>query len=157
MAASVLGLPYWLHSAPLALLLLSFWLARLNRFKLANPLLFRSRRARSEASRDISEAEAFIRTGKAGQAVAVLYDSFMDYLSDKCGVKVSALTIRKASELVKKRFPKVTERSLDEIRELWEALELRHYAPSASGAEGASDLAKKYSLLIERLEKELRS
>ena len=156
LASSVLVLPPWLHSAPLALLLLSFWLARFNRFKLANPLLFRARRARGEASRDIDEAEALIKAGKTSEAVAVLYDSFMDYLSDKCGVKVSALTIKKASELVRRRFPKVTERALEEIKELWAALELRHYAPSASGTEGASDLAKKYSLLIELLEKELR-
>jgi len=156
LASSILELPYWTHSIPVALLLLSFWLARFNRFKLANPLLFRSRRARSEASRDIDEAEAFIKAGKPNEAVSVLYDSFMNYLSDKCGVKVSALTIRKAAELVKSRFPSATQRSLDEICELWAALELRHFSPEAAGSEGASDLSKKYSLLVELLEKELK-
>ncbi len=156
LAASILQLPYWTHLIPVALLLLSFWLARLNRFKLANPLLFKFRKARSEASRDIDKAEALIKASKPNEAVSVLYDSFMEYLSDKCGVKVSALTIKKASELVKARFPSATERSLDEVRELWAALELRHFSPEAAGSEGASDLAKKYSLLLLMLEKELR-
>ncbi len=156
LAASVLALPYWTHAFPVVLLLLCFWLARMNRFKLANPLLFRFRKARSEASRDIDEAEALIKTNKPNEAVSVLYDSFMNYLSDKCGVKVSALTIRKAAGLVKSRFPAATDRSLEEICELWAALELRHFSPEAAGSEGASDLAKKYSLLLELLEKELR-
>ena len=156
LAFSVLALPYWTHSIPVALLLLSFWLARMNRYKLANPLLFRFRMARSEASRNIHEAEALIKAGKPNEAVSMLYESFMVYLSDKCGVKVSALTIRKAAELVKKRFPSATERSLDEVRELWGALELRHFSPEAAGSEGASDLAKKYSLLLEMLERELK-
>jgi hypothetical protein len=156
LASSVLTLPYWTHAVPVVLLLLSFWMAKFNRFKLANPLLFKFRRARSEASRDIDEAEAFIKAGKTNEAVSVLYDSFMNYLSDKCGVKVSALTIRKAAGLVKSRFPSATERSLEEICELWAALELRHFSPETAGSEGASDLAKKYSLLLELLEKELR-
>jgi len=156
LAAAVLGLPWWTHTAPLALLTLSFWLARFNRFKLANPLLFRARRARSEAFHDITTAEKFIKEGKHNEAVSEVYDSFMNYLSDKSGVKVSALTIRKAAELVKKRFPAVSEASIDEMRDLWQALELRHFSPEAAGAEGASDLVKKYSLLVMRLEKELK-
>ena len=156
LAASVLELPWWVHAFPAALLLLSFWMARANRFKLANPLLFRARQARSEAAKDLEEAEGLIKAGRTNDAVSLLYDSFLDYLSDKCGVKVSALTIRKASTLIKERFPKVSERSMGEIKELWEALELRHYSPGAADAEGTSDLAKKYFLLMELLEKELR-
>ena len=86
----------------------------------------------------------------------MLYDSFMAYLSDKCGLKVSALTIKKAADLVKTRFPSATEHSLNEMRELWAALELRHFSPEEAGSEGASDLAKKYSLLLEFMEKELK-
>ena len=156
LASSVLNLPYWTHSVPVALLLLSFWMARFNRFKLANPLIFRFRRARGEASRDIDQAEALIKAGKPNEAVSMLYDSFMNYLSDKCGVKVSALTIKKAAGLVKARFPSATGQALEEICELWAALELRHFSPEAAGSEGASDLAKKYSLLLELLEKQLK-
>ncbi len=156
LAASVLELPWWVHAFPAALLLLSLWMARANRFKLANPLLFRARQARSEAAKDLEEAEGLIKAGKTKEAVSLLYDSFLDYLSDKCGVKVSALTMRKAATLIKERFPKVSERSLEEIKELWEALELRHYSPGTAEAEGTSDLAKKYFLLMELLEKELR-
>lgn len=156
LAASVLSLPWWVHSVPAVLLLLSFWLSRLNRFKQANPMLFRSRRAKGDAARDIGAAEKLIREGNPNEAVSLLYDSFQDYLSDKCGIKVGAFTMKKAADLIKQRFPGVGEHSLQEIRELWEALELRHYSPDASGAEGASDLAKKYSLLLEMLEKELK-
>ena len=156
LAFSVLALPYWTHSVPVAFLLLSFCLARFNRFKLANPLLFRFRRACGAALGDIAEAEALIKADTPNEAVSVLYDSFPGYLSDKCGLKVSALTIKKAAELVKTRFPSATENSLDEICELWTALELRHFSPEAAGSEGASDLAKKYSLLLELLEKELK-
>lgn len=156
LAASVLALPLWTHGVPAALLALCFWLARFNRFKAANPLLFRARRARSEAFHDIDAAEKLIKQGKPGEAVSEVYDSFMSYLSDKSGIKVGALTIKKAVEMVRSRFPKASDASLAEIRELWQALELRHFSPEAAGAEGASDLVKKYSLLVERLEKELR-
>lgn len=156
MAVQITALPPWAHAVPAALLAVAFLLARMNRFKLANPLLFRFRQARSEASRDIDETEALIKAGKIREAVSMLYDSYLDYLSDKCGCKVSALTIKKASDLIKRRFPRVSERALEEIKDLWSALELRHYSPAAAEAEGARDLAKKYSLLIELLEKELR-
>ncbi len=156
LAARAAALPLWAHAIPAALLGLAFWLSRFNRFKSANPLLFKFRRARSEAFRDIDRAEALIKAGRNNEAVSELYNSFMNYLSDKCGVKVSALTTRKAAELIKERFPRAQDSSLEEIRELWSALELRHFAPSASEAEGTGDLAKKYSLLIEMLEKELR-
>ncbi len=155
-AAGIGALPLWAHVPPLVLLALAFWTARLNRFKSANPLLFRFRRARSEAFRDIEEARALIKAGKNNEAVSVIYDSFMDYLSDKCGEKVGALTMKKAADLVRARFPRASDRALDDIRELWAALELRHFSPEASAAEGTSDLAGKYELLIELLEKELR-
>jgi hypothetical protein len=156
LAARAASLPLRVHAIPAALLALSFWLASFNRFKSANPLLFRFRRARGEASRDIKEAETLIKAGKNNEAVSLLYDSFMDYLSDKCGVKVSALTMRKAVDLIKARFPDAGERALEEIRELWTCLELRHFSPEAAATEGTSDLAKKYALLLELLEKELR-
>ncbi len=156
LAAKAARLPLWVHALPAALLALTFWLARLNRFRADNPLLFRFRRARSEADRDVDEAEALIKAGKPNEAVSLLYDSFMDYLSDKCGAKVSALTMRKAVELMRARFPRAGDRAADEVQELWSALELRHFSPEAAGSEGAGDLAKKYSLLIELLEKELK-
>ncbi len=155
-AAGIDALPLWAHVPPLVLLALAFWTARLNRFKSANPLLFRFRRARSEAFRDIEEARGLIKAGKNNEAVSVLYDSFMDYLSDKCGEKVSALTMKKAADLIRARFPRASDRAFDEIRELWAALELRHFSPEASVSEGTSDLTGKYELLIELLEKELR-
>ena len=156
LAARAAALPLWAHAIPAALLGLAFWLSRFQRFKSANPLLFRFRQARSEAFRDIDRAEALIKEGKNNEAVSELYNSFMNYLSDKCGVKVSALTTRKAAELIKARFPRAQDTALEEIRELWSALELRHFAPSAAETEGTGDLAKKYSILIEMLEKELR-
>jgi len=156
LAARAAALPPWLHAIPAALLALSFWLARFNRYRSANPLLFRFRRARGEASRDIQEAGALIKAGRNNEAVSVLYDSFLNYLSDKCGVKVSALTMRKAVALIKERFPGAGERALEEIRELWTALELRHFSPEASAAEGTADLAVKYALLLELLEAELK-
>ncbi len=152
----VTELPLWAHAVPLVILALSFWLASFNRFKSANPLLFRFRRARSEAFRDIDEANALIKSGSNSEAVSVLYDSLMAYLSDKCGLKVNALPMKKAADLVRERFPGVSARATEEIIELWSALELRHFSPSASETEGTGDLAKKYSLLIELLEKELR-
>jgi hypothetical protein len=156
LAARTGALPVWVHAFPAALLLLSFWLARFNRFKSANPLLFRFRQARGAAAKEIDQAEKLIKAGKTNEAVSVLYDSFMGYLSDKCGVKMGALTMRKAADLIKERFPRASENALAEIQELWSALELRHFSPEVSGEEGTSDLARKYSLLLELLEKELR-
>ncbi len=156
LAARVSALPLWVHSVPALLLALSFWLARLNRFKSANPLLFRFRRARVEADKDIARADALMKAGSNNEAVSVLYDSFIKYLSDKCGVNVGALTMKKAAELIKERFPGTSDPALAEVRELWAALELRHFSPEAALAEGTADLSHKYSLLLELLEKELK-
>jgi len=150
----IAALPLWPHAFPAALLLATFWLSRFNRYKSANPLLFRFRMAKSLANGDVERTEALIKSGKTGEAVSLLYDSFMAYLSDKCGVKMNALTIKKASEFIKTRFPGTSAHAMEEVRELWMALELRHFAPSAAEPEGAIDLTRKYSLLIILLEKE---
>jgi len=101
-------------------------------------------------------ADALMKAGSNNEAVSVLYDSFIKYLSDKCGVNVGALTMKKAAELIKERFPGTSDPALAEVRELWAALELRHFSPEAALAEGTADLSHKYSLLLELLEKELK-
>ncbi|OGS12925.1 MAG: hypothetical protein A2234_08655 [Elusimicrobia bacterium RIFOXYA2_FULL_58_8] len=155
-AEGIAALPLWPLTLPAGLMLATFWLSRFNRFKSANPLLFRFHRAKSQANSAVEKITALLKAGDTGAAVALLYDSFMYYLSDKCGVKVSALTMKKAAQLIKERFPAVTPRAMEEVRELWTALELRHFSPSAAEPEGVRNLLKKYSLLITLLEKELR-
>jgi len=156
-AARALGGVAWqVHILPAAALLLCLWFSNIQAFRLRNPQLFRFKGARAAADKDINRAEAELKAGRLKEAVSVLYDSFMEYLSGKTGKKVSALTTRQAGELIMERFPHTDGYYLEEIRSFWEQLEMVHFSPSSLTAQNAKDLITTYTVLIEMLEKEFK-
>lgn len=150
------GVAWQVHLLPAAAFLLCLWLSSIQAFRLRNPQLFRFKGARAAAGKDINQAETELKAGRLKKAVSVLYDSFMEYLSDKTGKKVSALTTRQAGELIMERFPRTDGYYLEEIRSFWEQLEMFHFSPSSLTAQNAKDLITKYTVLIEMLEKEFK-
>ncbi|HAH31033.1 MAG TPA: hypothetical protein DCL44_01825 [Elusimicrobia bacterium] len=156
-AAGVLfGMAWWLNLLPVAALLFSLLFSNIQSFRLRNPQIFRFRQAKAAAGKDISRAETELKADRLKEAVSVLYDSFMEYLSDKTGGKISALTTRQARELIKDRFPLMDEYHLEEIKSFWEQLEMFHFSPSSLTAQNAKDLITRYTVLLERLEKEFK-
>ena len=155
-AGRVFALPLWVNFFPMAAVLLSLWLARLNDFRLKNPLLFRFRKAHGEARADITDAAGKLKSGQPEEAASILYDSLLAYLSDKSGCKVSGLTIKRALVRLKDKFPGAGEHSLAEIKDLWEKLEALHFSPAGATPEKAKDMLEKYTALLDILEKEFR-
>ena len=155
-AGRVCALPVWVNFLPVAALLLSLWLARVNDFRLKNPLLFRFRKAHEKARADIAAAEAKLKGGQPKEAASILYDSLLDYLSDKSGSKISGLTMKRALALLKEKFPKAGEYSLNEIKDLWEKLEGLHFSPAGTTQEEGKGLLDEYAILLDLLEKDFK-
>ena len=155
-AGRVSALPLWVNFLPVAAVLLSLWLARLNDFRLKNPLLFRFRKARGEARADIAAAAEKLKSGQPKEAASILYDSLLAYLSDKSGCRVSGLTMKRALVLLKEKFPGAGEYSLAEIKDLWENLEALHFSPGGATPEEGKDLLNKYTALLDLLEKDFK-
>ena len=153
-AERVSELPPWVNFLPVVAVLMSLWFARLNDFQLKNPLLFRFRKAHGQARADITAVSGELRSGQPKEAASLLYDSFLAYLSNKSGYKVSGLTMKRALVLLKEKFPDAGEHSLAEIKDLWEKLEALHFSPSGATLEQGKDLLEKYSALLDLLEKD---
>ena len=155
-AGRVSTLPVWINFFSVAAVLLSLWLARLNDFRLKNPMLFRFRKAHGEARADIAGAAEKLKTAQPEEAASILYDSLLAYLSDKSGYKVSGLTMKRARVLLKEKFPQAGEHSLAEITDLWERLEALHFSPAGATPEEGKYLLEKYTALLDLLEKDFK-
>lgn len=155
-AGRVAALPLWVNLFPVGALFLCLWIARLNDFRLKNPLLFRFRKAHGEARADLAGAEAKLKSGLPKEAASILYDSLLAYLSDKSGCKVGGMTMKRTLALLKDKFPGAGEGSLAEIKDLWETLEALHFSPGGATREEAKDMIEKYAVLLSRLEEEFR-
>jgi hypothetical protein len=153
-AGRLAALPLWLQLFPAAAVLLCLWLARLNDFRLKNPLLFRFRRAHGSARAGIESAKKELEKGRHKEAAAILYDSLPAYLYDKTGHKVSGMTMKRALRLLHEKFPDAGEYAMGEIKDLWEKLEALHFHPAGATQEEARDVLDKYSALLPLLEKE---
>ncbi len=155
-AGRICSLPLWVNFLPVAALLLSLWFARLNDFRLKNPLLFRFKKAHEKARADIVAATEKLKSGQTKEAASILYDSLLAYLSDKSGYKISGLTMKRALVLLKEKFPKAGDYSLTEIKDLWEKLEALHFSPAGATQEEGKDLLNEYAILLDLLEKDFK-
>jgi len=155
-AGRISALPPWVNLFPVGILLLCLWIARLNDFRMKNPLLFRFKKAHGEARADLAGAAEKLKGGLPKEAASILYDSLLAYLSDKSGCKVGGMTMKRTVVLLKEKFPAAGESALDEIKDLWQQLEALHFSPGGATQEEARDMLDKYTILLTRLEKELR-
>ena len=108
------------------------------------------------SARDLADAANKLKAGQPKETASVLYDSLLDYLSDKSGCKVGGMTMKRTLALLKEKFPAAGEGALDEIKDLWQQLEALHFSPGGATQEEARDMLDKYTILLTRLEKEFR-
>ena len=155
-AASVVSLPGWIHILPLLMFVVLLTAKSFSRYREKNPQLFRFKGARGKAFHQLDEAGDMIKAGQSSEAVSLLYDAFMDYLSDKCGEKVSAMQVRKAIEVIRSKFPKVKNSEADSIRNLWQELEMHHYAPGKADKFSSEALLQQCRMILKMLDGKLK-
>ena len=155
-AAAVVSMPDWINLLPLLLFIVLIAVKSFSRYREKNPQLFRFKGAKGKAFHQLDEAEDMIKAGQPSEAVSLLYDAFMDYLSDKCGEKVSAMQARKAIEVIRSKFPKVKDSEADSIRNLWQELEMHHYAPGKADKLSSEALLQQCRMILKMLEGKLK-
>lgn len=156
MAEMINSLPFWIHSLPLIVFVGILANKKFSSYRNKNTQLFLFRGARSKAYRKIDDACDMIKAGQPAESISMLYDAFMDYLSNKCGEKVSAMQVRKALDVIHSKFPKVEQHELDSIRDLWQELEMHHYAPGQVDSVSAEGLAERCRIVLKMLDGKLK-
>ncbi|MBI4057026.1 MAG: protein BatD [Elusimicrobia bacterium] len=119
-----------IHFFPLILFLISLTLSQIRNWQEKNPERFRFRRAYSQALRRVKEAGPLFSQNPS-QAITLLSESLTGYLSDKLGISVSGLTLKKLMEILKEKSPQTAETCAEEIKSTWEHLDLIRFAPQA--------------------------
>ncbi|MFH2203994.1 MAG: BatD family protein [Elusimicrobiota bacterium] len=145
--ASALTGAVWPHMIPSLIFILcsgrSFYRNRL----LRDPARRRFRDAFARARKRIANGTS------SGEAPARLAEALTGYLSDKLGIPAAGLTQREAQQRLKERFPKLPEGHFNQIKLLWEELEVMRFAPQDGRDNDASRrLEKEVEVLLEALE-----
>jgi hypothetical protein len=83
-----------------------------------------------------------------------LADALASYLADKLGQPASGLTAKRAQELALARKPTAPAELLERVKQAWDELDMRRFAPSSSG-EDADAAAARLGELLERLDREV--
>ena len=126
-AAAAVAQAGWLHALPAALLLISGGFASWRDRYEQDPVKARARRA----SRAAEERLARSRSVKNLQeSSALIGDALVGYLADRLAMPQSGMTMRQALELMKKRWPRLPEGHLEQVRRLWGEMERIRYAPT---------------------------
>ncbi|MBI4655237.1 MAG: protein BatD [Elusimicrobia bacterium] len=145
----------WINLAPALILAFSILGMQIKNARMRNPLLLKYKKARSNAEDRIEKAEELLEKD-ASSAAGILYSSLIDYLSDKLGADIGAITLKKTLELIKNDYPGIDDYVLSEVKTLWEGLERLRYAPSEALQSGVSDMITRYTTLLDLLEKGLK-
>jgi len=123
------------------------------RRRLADPRRLRARQAYKAALALIAQASR--EAGRDPKKSAdLMSEALCGYLADKISEPPAGLTWRRAQELLRLRYPNLSADALARIKNAWEELDLRRFAPAArSGPERAAapDLAE----LLKTVEREL--
>ncbi|MBI5243914.1 MAG: protein BatD [Elusimicrobia bacterium] len=153
--AAALSRTLWIHLFPAAVFLAGL-LSFLHRESLLqDPAGARFRRALDLAERAISEAREILPCDPQ-KAAGLLEEALTGFLGDKLNCPRSGLTIKQAQALIKKRFPKMPEGHLRQLKLLWEEIDLYRYAPSAPGGTGdASQFVDGVLQMIKALDEEM--
>ena len=135
----------------------------------------RFRGAMKAAQKRLARAAA-LKSEDPKRAASLLSEALTHYLGDKLDAPASGLTLRRVLELLAAKAPGLGSPEHDEVRDMWEELDLLRFAPadadaSAEGARGArppastapsaphgkgADPAEKLTSLLRNLEKEVR-
>lgn len=140
------------HSVPFLLFagVLSF--LQFREHSLADPKAARFRRALKSAQARIRAAQ---RPQEGARAAQLLAEALTHFLADKLDLPASGLTLRGAQDILRRRTS-LDPGLADRVKELWEELDLRRFAPSTPGAGRSEEasLSKELSALLKELEKQ---
>ena len=139
------------NAAPLAIFIGVLGWTEQKRRSLLDPAGARARAARRAAQARLKQAR---EAGDPAVAAARLSEALVGYLADKLGQPASGLTLKRAQELLRQRRPDAAPQTLEQVKELWEDLDMRRFAPTAAG-ESIVAVADRIDALVERLDKEV--
>ncbi len=142
----------WLNAAPFLVFFGAFGWTEWKRREGLDPAGARARSARRAAQERLRQARQV--AADPGASAARLSEAFTGYLADKLGQPASGLTLKRAQELLRQRRPDAPAELLDQVKELWDELDMRRFAPTAAG-ESAVAVADRVDALLERLDKEV--
>lgn len=96
-------------------------------------------------------------TADPRESAGLMSEALTGFLADKLGEPAAGLTVRRVAELLQTRQPRIPEETARRIRQVWEELDSRRFAPPAAGTAGdGASLSEELSGLLRRLEKELK-
>lgn len=149
---------FWLRSVlwvclifgPPVLYLFLFTGVNILRWRKADPMKTRAKKAFSRLSRSLKEAQGAASTAHTCDLVQ---DAFRHYLGDKLQMAKGALTFNDVKEKLEARG--IDQQTLDQLRDLFAKCEAGQYAGNAGHSDGAS-LTEQGILLAKDLEKKLK-
>ncbi|MFA6029268.1 MAG: BatD family protein [Elusimicrobiota bacterium] len=152
-AASAVGRALPVHLVPLIVFLICLGQHLYRERLVRDPAGVRFRGALARALAALEEAR---RTSDAGKASSLLADALGEYLGDKLDCAHAGLTLRQFQGKLRERFPKLPEGHVDELKRIWEEVDLVRFAPSAPGADSdLGALVDAAATLLKALEEEL--
>jgi hypothetical protein len=144
----------WPHLIPLTVLLLSLAGAAYRNVLLNDPAGARSKGALAGALSRIKDAR---NAGSAEETAAGLFEALSNFVADKLDRPASGLTLREAARLLRERHPKLPEGHLQQMRILWEELEMFRFAPKGAQEDQTAQLADGVKELLKAIDEELRA
>jgi len=151
----IAGLPKAVKAAPLLIFLCLLGPALVKNGR-GRGNFFRQHSARSRTRGCLKAADRLIADKKYSQTVSLVYDSFLKYLSERCGRKIDGYTRREASSEIKRLFRRLSQSDIISINEFWEYAESQHYSPADVSRESAEDLVNSYSLLLDLIDDKMK-
>lgn len=145
----------YLNLFPVLFFLGSLTYVYINNLKVKNPLRFKYMKAYGKAKSNIKKAKKVFDKNDNSRAVSILYLTLTNYLSDKTGQNVMGMTLKKTAELLKQKFPNVSEYSIETLKDLWNEIEILKFTPSKIKIESGNKIIEKFNLLLDILEKEM--
>jgi hypothetical protein len=143
-----------LHSLPF---LFFFWVSGLALYRgrlAADPQGVRYRAALRAALKQLQVAQL---ENDPQKAVALMNDALYGYLADKLGEPAAGLTMRRVQELLRKRQPHLPDPVIACIKDIWEELDSRRFAPPAGdAADGLDELRRRMAALLPDLDQEFK-
>lgn len=88
--------------------------------------------------------------------VALLSDALTNYIADKLDLTASGLTLRRAQELLRLRQPSFGEAQMQNLKDIWDELDLLRFAPSQARQGDLERLQALLSQLIKEFDHEIK-
>jgi hypothetical protein len=137
------------HAAPVAVLAFAALLAGWRSREQSDPAGARARRAAKAAEERLAKSR-----GAKGlhESSALVGDALVGYLADKLAVPPSGLTARQAVEALRRRWPKLPDGHVEQVRRLWGEMERIRYAPTTVRDTDVAHLREAVKELIAAIE-----